>query len=80
MYVGFAVIVTVGCCCCWFTAIVALVVLDWPVLLEQFKVYVVVLDGVTTIEPDVGSLPDQPPDAVQLVVLVEVQESVEELP
>lgn len=59
---------------------VTLAVADCPVPLKQFNVYVVVTDGVTVIEPDVDSFPDQPFDAVQYVALVEFQISVEELP
>ena len=43
-------------------------------------VYEVVKDGVTVCVPDNDLLPDQPPEAVQLSALVEVQERIEELP
>lgn len=83
MEVGFAVMVTVGCCCCcWFTVMVVLACVDWPVLLEQVIEYVCVDVGVTVIEPVVGSLPEKPAPviAVQLVAFVELQASVEEPP
>ncbi len=49
-----------------------------PPVPVQVKVYVEVTVGVTTCVPDVALVPDQAPEAMQEVALVELQMSVED--
>lgn len=62
------------------TVRVALLLIVAPPEPEQRSAYVVLTDGETVNEPLVGLVPNQPPEAVQVVTLVPSHERSEENP